>query len=112
MTGQGGWTPVESRAEFLRLVAGRVLEGDDAVFTLHADGTISGWIGEEPLSGTWDWRGRYFYRRTRIGGVDFGACFETIEVRAGEMRYVRDRGHGVAHVVRVRPGVEGGGDAS
>jgi len=96
------WSRIETEREFADAFAGKTFVGDGIVFTLHADGRITGTVGTARLQGNWYWRGGYFCRTATLEGEDLGLDCEIIEKRPGEMRYTRDKGAGERSVVSIR----------
>ncbi|NIA68380.1 hypothetical protein HBA54_07225 [Pelagibius litoralis] len=86
---------------FRQAFADKVLTSEDMTFTLHADGRISGRIGESLLTGAWYWQDQYFCRTAELDGEDLGLDCEIIERRGHQMRYIRDKGNGEASIVDV-----------
>lgn len=97
-----GWTRIDTENAFADAFAGKTFAGEGIMFTLHADGRITGSVGPARLVGRWHWQDGYFCRTATLDGEDLGLDCEVIEHRPGAMRYTRDKGHGAASVVRIQ----------
>ena len=95
------WKRIETEAEFRKAFVDRSLVGDDACFTIHADGGLTGEIGGSDLSGTWYWDGGYFCRTATLDDDKLGLDCELIEQSSDRMRYTRDRGNGMSTIVTI-----------
>jgi hypothetical protein len=93
------WRRLATREEFTDAIADRPLVGESIRFVIHADGRISGSIGELPFSGSWYWADGFFCRTATFEGEDLGLDCEIIEQQGHQMRYTRDKGRGDISIV-------------
>ncbi|MEE9429002.1 MAG: hypothetical protein V3V25_12735 [Paracoccaceae bacterium] len=100
-TDSSNWNRIETSTEFADAFADKPLIGEGIQFVIHADGRISGSIGELPFSGNWYWSDGYFCRTATFEGEDLGLDCEIIEQRGHQMRYTRDKGRGDVSVVDI-----------
>ncbi|WP_421701313.1 hypothetical protein [Aliiroseovarius sp.] len=97
-TNAASWRRVTAREEFCALFAEKLLRGPDGLlFTLHADGQLTGHVNGDAFSGQWRWLDGYFCRDLGDGREE---C-ETIETDGTRMRYIRNKGAGAAVIVSI-----------
>ena len=100
-TSEDVWERVETEAAFREAFVGRSFVGAGARFTIHADGSLTGEIGESRLSGRWYWDAGLFCRTASLDGRELGLDCEVIEKHTDRMRYTRDQGNGSSTIVTV-----------
>ena len=98
-----GARPVTERTDFVALVQGRELTRLGIALRVTGDGRISGSAMGREVSGTWEWRERYFCRVLEWGGkvVDSYNC-QAVEVEGAGLRFTSDEGRGDSARLRLR----------
>jgi hypothetical protein len=93
---------IDSKGEFLQLVADRNLVTDWGTIVIHSDGKISGKVGSEKLVGAWNWQGRFWCRNVRVGKkTEQGTDCQQIGVKGNQAEFIRNQGRGESGVFQI-----------
>lgn len=93
---------VQSEAEFVRLVSGKVLTRPLVKLEVSESGAISGTGATWAISGDWSWKDGYFCRSLEWGGDDLGYDCQEVTVSAGKVRFTSEQGNGDSADFRLR----------
>ena len=85
---------VESRDDFVRLVAERDLKRFGIRLNVSPGGEITGRAFGKPVTGQWRWAEGYFCRDLKFGQTDLGPNCQVVERRGGSLRFIADKGRG------------------
>jgi len=106
--GEEAFVRVTDGAAFTTAVAGRDLinvDGGPNVFSINADGSLSGNFGRGPIAGSWTFEDGFWCRTFTRGlapdRLNQRDC-QTAELRPGQVRFTRDRGNGNAGTFNIR----------
>ena len=93
---------VESREEFVQLVAGRALTRFGITLNVSPEGAIEGRAFGKPVTGAWRWNGGFFCRDLAFGGESLGPNCQVVEKRGEVLRFTADEGKGDHADLRLR----------
>lgn len=93
---------VESRDEFVQLVAGRALTRFGITLNVSPGGEIEGRAFGQPVKGAWRWDGGYFCRDLAFGKESLGPNCQVVEKRGEVLRFTADEGKGDHADLRLR----------
>lgn len=93
---------VESRDEFVQLVAGRALTRFGITLNVSPGGEIEGRAFGQPVKGAWRWDGGYFCRDLVFGKESLGPNCQVVEKRGEVLRFTADEGKGDHADLRLR----------
>ncbi|RVT83303.1 dihydrodipicolinate reductase [Rhodobacteraceae bacterium CCMM004] len=98
------FTQITDRGTFVTLVNGRELTYALGGIRLRVSpsGQIAGRAFGQPVTGSWNWQGRYFCRELRYGNEVIPANCQRVEVRSSTVRFTADRGTGDVANLRLR----------
>lgn len=94
MAAASDFQPVQSRDQFVDLIAGRALTRFLVRLEVTADGRIGGSAFGAQVTGDWRWQGNYFCRNLRFGSEDLGPNCQVVMVRDSTLRFIADEGRG------------------
>ena len=91
-----GWERVITEQQFRdRIVDRRIVTPEGNSFTPHADGSVTGQWGGQPMVGGWQWYQGMWCRNVRVGqSPEIGTDCQLIELLGNEIRSTRDQGRG------------------
>lgn len=93
---------VESRDEFVQLVAGRALTRFGITLNVTPEGEIDGRAFGQRVTGAWRWDGGYFCRDLAFGTESLGPNCQVVEKRGEVLRFTADEGKGDHADLRLR----------
>lgn len=93
---------VESRDEFVQLVAGRALTRFGITLNVTPEGEIDGRAFGKRVTGAWRWDGGYFCRDLAFGTESLGPNCQVVEKRGEVLRFTADEGKGDQAELRLR----------
>lgn len=94
--GAGQEDRVQSRTEFVDLIADRQLTRFGIRLNVSPEGQITGRAFGKPVTGRWEWADGYFCRDLYFGDQDLGPNCQVVQRRknGGVLRFIADRGQG------------------
>lgn len=93
---------VESRDEFVQLVAGRALTRFGITLNVSPEGAIEGRAFGKAVTGAWRWDGEHFCRDLAFGGESLGPNCQVVAKRGEVVRFTADEGRGDHADLRLR----------
>lgn len=98
----GGFDRIESREEFVQLVAGRALTRFGITLNVLPEGGIEGRAFGRRVTGAWRWDGGYFCRDLAFGDESLGPNCQVVEKNGALLRFTADEGKGDSADLRLR----------
>ncbi|WP_439521563.1 dihydrodipicolinate reductase [Marivita sp.] len=93
---------IESKTEFVQLVAGKTLARPLVRLQVNPNGQISGRGATWDVTGSWTWQNGFFCRDLNWGGDDLGYNCQAVLADGSDLRFVADQGAGDAADFRLR----------
>lgn len=93
---------VTSRSDFVSLVTGKTLSRPLVRIQISSGGNISGKGASWPISGQWQWQGKYLCRSLEWGGDDLGYNCQEVKTDGTRVRITSDKGAGQSADFRLR----------
>lgn len=94
MAAASDFQPVQSREQFVGLIAGKALTRFLVRLEVTPDGRIGGSAFGAQVRGDWHWQGGYFCRTLWFGSEEFKLNCQQVLVRDTTIRFIADEGKG------------------
>ncbi len=89
-----GFQVIGDRGSFIQLIKDRQLKRFGITLQVSPDGRIQGRAFGKPVTGAWDWNGRYFCRDLFYGEQNLGQNCQLVQLRGQTIRFTSDQGTG------------------
>jgi hypothetical protein len=100
--GSAGYTKIDNKSEFLKLVQGKTLTRPLVKLNVSSAGNISGRGATWDIEGRWRWENGYFCRNLVWGGEELGYNCQEVGLSDGKIRFTSDQGTGNSAEFRLR----------
>ena len=87
--------------EFRAAVAGMTIVWEHGSATIHEDGTVTGTVAGQELTGTWSWQGEFYCRSIKISNITVPDDCQVLILSGDELIVIGDRGMGDSNVFQL-----------
>lgn len=85
---------IETKAEYLNVVAGKRMVAEWGWVTAAADGNLTGKVNGQAAQGKWDWKNGFWCRTISFGSTNMPRNCQAIFVSGDNLVSIRDKGQG------------------
>ncbi|MDE0203137.1 MAG: hypothetical protein OXK73_11970 [Rhodospirillaceae bacterium] len=85
---------IESEEQYRAALVGKKVDLGNGYAVSHADGRITGKVGNKRLTGKWAWKGKYFCRIVRLDGEKMPFDCQVQIISGDELTVIRKKGKG------------------
>ena len=96
------YTKINHKAEFVKLVQGKMLTRPLVKLQVSSAGSIKGRGAAWDVNGQWTWKNGYFCRNLNWGGTELGYNCQEVGWSNGKVRFTSDQGMGQSAEFKLR----------
>ena len=92
---------ITKKADFMKIAVDKNLVAKWGWIRAGSDGRMTGKTGGDSISGTWQWKGRYFCRKITFGDTNRSGCI-SVHVSGDDIVFILDEGKGQQVPMKIR----------